>query len=253
MFYHDMFLVELRHHLQKFAPELSRPIHIDYGADLQDSENTVEYDVISVSAVCTDRIYQHSHYSYPEVVFHLRMRRRTTFYTFNLLLPCVTIAILAVMTFLLPPECRERISLSITTLLALTLFFLLISETSPPTSLAVPLIGKFLLFTVALITLSTLLTVLVLNVHFRSAQTHSMSERTRKIFLEVLPPLIGLRPPKQQQIKNCPKKVTISFILFLCFKQLKEIHLQRWSKKNKGSNKRAEGRLKRSPPSTRFS
>ncbi|KAH9282909.1 Acetylcholine receptor subunit beta-like 2 [Echinococcus granulosus] len=189
--------VDLRHHLQKYAPELSRPLYIDYAADLHDFGSTIEYDVISVSAVCYDHIYQHSPHPYPEVVFQFRMRRRTAFHTFNLLLPCVAIAVLAVMTFLLPPECREKISLSITTLLALTLFFLLISKMAPPTSLAVPLIGKYLLFTIALITSSIFLTVVVLNVHFRSAETHPMGKWMRRIFLEVMPPLLGLQPPKQ--------------------------------------------------------
>ncbi|VDM24905.1 unnamed protein product [Hydatigera taeniaeformis] len=184
-------------HAMGYAPELSRPLHIDYAADLHNFGSTIEYDVISVSAVCYDRVYQHSPHPYPEVVFHFRMRRRTAFHTFNLLLPCVAITVLAVMTFMLPPECREKISLSITTLLALTLFFLLISKMAPPTSLAVPLIGKYLLFTIVLITSSILLTVVVLNIHFRSAETHSMGKWMRCIFLEVLPPLLGLKPPKQ--------------------------------------------------------
>ncbi|VDK40055.1 unnamed protein product [Taenia asiatica] len=203
-------IVDLRHHLQKYAPELLRPLYIDYAADLHDFGSTIEYDVISVSAVCYDRMYQHSPHPYPEVVFQFRMRRRTVFHTFNLLLPCVAVAVLAVMTFLLPPECREKISLSITTLLALTLFFLLISKTAPPTSLAVPLIGKYLLFTIVLITSSILLTVVVLNVHFRSAETHSMGKWMRRIFLEVLPPLLGLQPPKQT--KKAMKQMMLEIV-----------------------------------------
>ena len=46
-------------------------------------------------------------------------------------------------------------------------FFLLLAEIIPPTSLAVPLLGKYLLFTMILVTLSICVTVGVLNVHFR--------------------------------------------------------------------------------------
>ncbi|KAL5110258.1 Acetylcholine receptor subunit alpha-like 2 [Taenia crassiceps] len=222
--------VDLRHHLQKYAPELSRPLHIDYAADLHNFGSTIEYDVISVSAVCYDRAYQHSPHPYPEVVFQFRMRRRTVFHTFNLLLPCVAIAVLAVMTFLLPPECREKISLSITTLLALTLFFLLISKTAPPTSLAVPLIGKYLLFTIVLITSSILLTVVVLNIHFRSAETHSMGKWMRCIFLEVLPPLLGLQPPKHT--KKAMKQV------------MHEVVNNRWAIQKMRSPKHSKCRLR---------
>nr|CDS25485.1 nicotinic acetylcholine receptor subunit alpha 8 [Hymenolepis microstoma] len=189
--------VELRHHLQKFAPELHRPIYIDYAADLHDFESTVEYDIISLSAICANNFYQHSVHPYPEITFKLRMRRRYTFYAFNFLLPCVGVAILSVMTFILPPDCREKISLTINALIALTLFFLLlISETAPATSLAVPLMGKYLLFTIVLITSSIFWTVVVLNVHFRSVETHSTpSWWVRRIFLEIIPPFLGLRPP----------------------------------------------------------
>uniref|UniRef100_A0A158QII8 Neur_chan_LBD domain-containing protein n=1 Tax=Rodentolepis nana TaxID=102285 RepID=A0A158QII8_RODNA len=200
--------VELRHHLQKFAPELHRPIYIDYAADLHDFESTVEYDITSLSAICANNFYQHSIHPYPEITFRLRMRRRYTFYAFNFLFPCVGVAILAVMTFILPPDCREKISLTINALLALTLFFLLlISGTAPATSLAVPLMGKYLLFTIVLITSSIFWTVVVLNVHFRSVETHSTPNWwLRRIFLEIIPPFLGLRPPNQSGGNPCKMK-----------------------------------------------
>lgn len=46
-----------------------------------------------------------------------------------------------------------QISLSISILLSLTVFFLLLAEIIPPTSLVVPLLGKFVLFTMILDTL----------------------------------------------------------------------------------------------------
>ena len=47
-----------------------------------------------------------------------------------------------------PP--RFQVSLSISILLSLTVFFLLLAEIIPPTSLVVPLLGKFVLFTMIL-------------------------------------------------------------------------------------------------------
>ena len=43
-----------------------------------------------------------------------------------------------------------QVSLSISILLSLTVFFLLLAEIIPPTSLVVPLLGKFVLFTMIL-------------------------------------------------------------------------------------------------------
>lgn len=58
-------------------------------------------------------------------------------------------------------------TLCISILVSLTVFFLLLAEIIPPTSLAVPLLGKYLLFTMILVTVSIIVTVCVLNVHFR--------------------------------------------------------------------------------------
>lgn len=95
------------------------------------------------------------------------MRRKTLFYTVNLIIPCVGITFLTVLVFYLPSDSGEKIALCVSILLSLTVFFLLLAEIIPPTSLAVPLLGKYLLFTMILVTSSIWVTVCVLNVHFR--------------------------------------------------------------------------------------
>jgi len=89
----------------------------------------------------------------------------------------------------------EKISLCISILLSLTVFFLLLAEIIPPTSLVVPLIGKYLLFTMILVTLSIIVTVIGLNVHFRSPWSHTMAPWVRKVFLDILPRLLVMRRP----------------------------------------------------------
>ncbi|GBP94036.1 Acetylcholine receptor subunit alpha-like [Eumeta japonica] len=124
------------------------------------------------------------------------MRRKTLFYTVNLIIPCMGISFLTVLVFYLPSDSGEKVSLSISILLSLTVFFLLLAEIIPPTSLVVPLLGKFVLFTMILDTFSICVTVVVLNVHFRSPQTHTMAPWVRRVFIHVLPRLLVMRRPR---------------------------------------------------------
>lgn len=104
---------------------------------------------------------------FSDITFKLTMRRKTLFYTVNLIIPCVGITFLTVLVFYLPSDSGEKVTLCISILLSLTVFFLLLAEIIPPTSLAVPLLGKYLLFTMILVTSSIWVTVCVLNVYFR--------------------------------------------------------------------------------------
>jgi nicotinic acetylcholine receptor len=66
-----------------------------------------------------------------------------------------------------------------------------------------------------LVTLSIVVTVIVLNIHFRSPLTHKMPPWVRRVFLQVLPKLLWMRRPKiidpfPIQQKNRIKKPTTS-------------------------------------------
>ena len=85
--------------------------------------------------------------------------------------------------FLLPPA-------GISILLSLVVFLLLVSKILPPTSLVLPLIAKYLLFTFIMNTVSILVTVVIINWNFRGPRTHRMPQMTRRsLFLFVPPPL----------------------------------------------------------------
>ncbi len=48
---------------------------------------------------------------YVDITFTIEIRRRTLYYFFNLIVPCVLIASMAVLGFTLPPESGEKLSL----------------------------------------------------------------------------------------------------------------------------------------------
>uniref|UniRef100_A0A673BEE1 Cholinergic receptor, nicotinic, alpha 6 n=1 Tax=Sphaeramia orbicularis TaxID=375764 RepID=A0A673BEE1_9TELE len=117
------------------------------------------------------------------------------FYTINLIIPCLLISFLTVLVFYLPSDCGEKVTLCISVLLSLTVFLLVITETIPSTSLVIPLIGEYLLFTMIFVTLSIVITVFVLNVHYRTPMTHTMPGWVRSVFLKVLPRIMLMRRP----------------------------------------------------------
>jgi hypothetical protein len=99
--------------------------------------------------------------------------------------------------FYLPADSGEKVALCISILLSQTMFFLLISEIIPSTSLAVPLLGKYLLFTMFLVGLSVLITIVIFNMHYRKPSTHKMAPWVRRIFIHRLPKILLVRVPKR--------------------------------------------------------
>ncbi|KAL5004073.1 hypothetical protein ScPMuIL_017529 [Solemya velum] len=165
------------------------------GIDLKDFYPSVEWDVINVTARRKIKYYPCCPEPYPDITFNITIRRRTLFYTMNLITPCISISCLTVLVFYLPSDSGEKITLSISILLALTVFFLLLSDINPPTSFVIPLIGKYLLFTMVVVTMSIFLTVYTLNINFRTPTTHTMSPWVRKVFTEILPKIMMIQRP----------------------------------------------------------
>ncbi|KAK7870124.1 hypothetical protein R5R35_011099 [Gryllus longicercus] len=190
---YDGYLVDLRHIAQTPDSDM-----IEMGIDLQDYYLSVEWDIMKVPAVRNEKFYSCCEEPYPDIIFNITLRRKTLFYTVNLIIPCVGISFLSVLVFYLPSDSGEKVSLCISILLSLTVFFLLLAEIIPPTSLTVPLLGKYLLFTMVLVTLSVVVTIAVLNVNFRSPVTHRMRPWVHRLFIQLLPKVLLIERPKKE-------------------------------------------------------
>ncbi|XGW20616.1 hypothetical protein V3C99_003978 [Haemonchus contortus] len=136
-----------------------------------------------------------------KIVFHVVIRRKTLFYTVILIIPTVLMAFLSMMAFYLPADSAEKISLTINLLLALVVFLLLVSKILPPTS-NIPLMGKYLLLAFVLNITTVIVTVVIVNVYFRSAISHEMPDYVRHIFLDFLPRVLMMRRPERIPIFN---------------------------------------------------
>ncbi|EDW56143.1 GM22745 [Drosophila sechellia] len=134
---------------------------------------------------------------YIDITFAILIRRKTLYYFFNLIVPCVLIASMALLGFTLPPDSGEKLSLGVTILLSLTVFLNMVAETMPATSDAVPLLGTYFNCIMFMVASSVVSTILILNYHHRNPDTHEMSEWIRVIFLYWLPCILRMQRPGQ--------------------------------------------------------
>uniref|UniRef100_A0AAY4B035 Uncharacterized protein n=1 Tax=Denticeps clupeoides TaxID=299321 RepID=A0AAY4B035_9TELE len=163
--------------------------------DQMDYWESGEWVIINAVGKYNSKKYECCTEIYPDITYYFIIRRLPLFYTINLIIPCLLISCLTVLVFYLPSDCGEKITLCISVLLSLTVFLLLITEIIPSTSLVIPLIGEYLLFTMIFVTLSIIITVFVLNVHHRSPQTHSMPHWVRRVLLDLVPCVLFMKRP----------------------------------------------------------
>uniref|UniRef100_A0A914UM32 Uncharacterized protein n=1 Tax=Plectus sambesii TaxID=2011161 RepID=A0A914UM32_9BILA len=166
--------------------------------DLSEYVVNGEWVLLATPARRTESFYKCCPEPYPSVYFYMHIRRRTLYYGFNLIIPSLLISLMTVLGFTLPPDAGEKITLEITILLSVCFFLSMVAEMTPPTSEAVPLIGTFFSCCMLVVSASVVFTVVVLNLHFRSPDTHEMSPFVRIVLLKWLPWLLMMRRPGQK-------------------------------------------------------
>ncbi|XP_063285827.1 acetylcholine receptor subunit alpha-1-A isoform X3 [Pelobates fuscus] len=143
---------------------------------------------------------------YLDITYHFLLQRLPLYFIVNVIIPCLLFSFLTGLVFYLPTDSGEKITLSVSVLLSLTVFLLVIVELIPSTSSAVPLIGKYMLFTMMFVIASIVITVIVINAHHRSPSTHIMPQWVKKVFMETIPNIMFFstmkRPSEQKQRKN---------------------------------------------------
>lgn len=174
---------------------------VEYGMDLSEYYLNVEWDILSVPAERHIKYYPCCPEPYPDIYFNMVIRRKPLFYIVNLIIPCVGIFYLSILVFYLPAQSKQKTALVIAILVSQTLYFTLIIEVIPATSLTLPLLGRYLLFSMVWIAIAIILTSLVINIHYRQPSTHKMQPWVRRVFIQKLPRILMMRVP-MQVIKN---------------------------------------------------
>ncbi|XP_048648825.1 neuronal acetylcholine receptor subunit beta-3 [Marmota marmota marmota] len=167
-------------------------ILINENVDRKDFFDNGEWEILNARGMKGNR--RDGLYSYPFITYSFVLRRLPLFYTLFLIIPCLGLSFLTVLVFYLPSDEGEKLSLSTSVLVSLTVFLLVIEEIIPSSSKVIPLIGEYLLFIMIFVTLSIIVTVFVINVHHRSSSTyHPMAPWVKRLFLQKLPKLLCMK------------------------------------------------------------
>ncbi|KAL9973526.1 hypothetical protein ACROYT_G019995 [Oculina patagonica] len=154
-----------------------------------------EWDLVSVDAVRKEVKYTCCPNPYSEVLLTLNLERHSRYYVINLVFPCALIACMVFFTFVLPPECGERVSLCITILMAMTIFQELTSEKLPPSSDTFFLIGTYYTVAIFEIGMAIAATCIILNFYYSKTK---MPGWIKTIFLKILAPVVRVKVRKRR-------------------------------------------------------
>ncbi|XP_063929148.1 neuronal acetylcholine receptor subunit alpha-7 isoform X7 [Zophobas morio] len=173
--------------------QLDLVLNSEKGGDLSDFITNGEWYLIGMPGKKNTIVYQCCPEPYVDVTFTIKIRRRTLYYFFNLIVPCVLISSMALLGFTLPPDSGEKLTL-----------------------------GTYFNCIMFMVASSVVLTVVVLNYHHRTADIHEMPQWIKTVFLQWLPWMLGMSRPG--------KKITRKTILMNS--RMKELELKERSSKS---------------------
>ncbi|XP_050538104.1 neuronal acetylcholine receptor subunit alpha-7 isoform X2 [Daktulosphaira vitifoliae] len=163
--------------------------------DTTDFISNGEWDLLGLPGKRNGIVYACCPEPYVDITFTMKIRRRTLYYFFNLIVPCVLISSMALLGFTLPPDCGEKLTLGVAILLSQVIYLLRVAEVLPESSDAVPLLGTYFNCIMFMVASSVVLTLVVLNYHHRTADIHTMGPWTKCLFLLWLPWILGMQRP----------------------------------------------------------
>ena len=105
---------------------------VDHYVDRKDFFDNGEWEILNATGVKGSR--RDGVYWYPFVTYSFILKRLPLFYTLFLIIPCLGLSFLTVLVFYLPSDEGEKLSLSTSVLVSLTVFLLVIEEIIPSSS-----------------------------------------------------------------------------------------------------------------------
>ncbi|XP_077992877.1 neuronal acetylcholine receptor subunit beta-4-like [Glandiceps talaboti] len=166
--------------------------------DLDNTEWSIESGTAEISTLYSYNPLQ----GWSVITFTITFKRRPLYYIMNILLPCMLMAVLTLLVYLLPCDCGEKMSFSVSVLITMSVFNLLVGDIMPPSSDSVPLIVRYLLFNMTLVSFSILIATFVLRLHHRTRRHLRMAPWIKRVFIDVLPSLLMMEKCKEMKVAD---------------------------------------------------
>ena len=180
--------------------------------------NSSEWEVVEGSKSRNAVKYACCQYPYVDVTIKLVLKRKPLYYIFNVITPCLVLAVTILFGFFLPPESGERISLTITILLAVAVFLQLVSDSLPRNSDSIPILAVFYMVIMTESALSLITTCTVLVFHFRASSrgVERPPQWMRDFFLKKVGRLIKVKGVRVSSSKVDLSQTKVSDIHTYC-------------------------------------
>lgn len=143
--------------------------------------------------------------TYPYIDFVFHFERQPGFFLFNVIIPSLVITCFAILTFSSPHLTGERVGLAIESFLSLSFLCLMVAGSIPINSDVTPLITKFLLMCMAMISMAVLFNLVSMNLLL----TQEIPPFVRFIFFHVLGPIVGICEGRNKGVQKRRKSVLI--------------------------------------------
>ncbi|CAG0897629.1 unnamed protein product [Darwinula stevensoni] len=171
----------------------------DFDRELQSYMESSEFQLESYTAVQKPHVDPCCVHPFSAVEYSITISRKATFFlVINYILPVVVIDVIALLSFLVPCESGEKVTLGITTMLTMIIFLTSSHDLLPPTE-HIPVIGKFYCACICLVGLEVALSMWILHV-FHLKGVH-FPQWTQRLCL-ILAKLPFMRQPKFNEVRG---------------------------------------------------
>ncbi|XP_052689550.1 neuronal acetylcholine receptor subunit alpha-10-like isoform X1 [Crassostrea angulata] len=179
------------------------------GFELSDYVKSNEWDVMSSGvdrnvityACCPDA-------PYVDITFNITIKRKPAFYNYILILPCILLSSLTLVLFWLPPESPAKMQLGMNIFVAFFVLLLLLNESTPPASASIPLIGAYYCMNMIMITLSTFLSVVIVNLYFRGWKSR-VPRPIKMIMVDYIARIMCMHDQVKTNKKPCTETIRV--------------------------------------------